>query len=180
LPHQAPDAPTPDLERLVEVLTRHRVEYVLVGGGAARLFGATRVTEDTDCLARRTDENLDRLAAAMRELSARLRVEGLTDEESSALPVTIDRRTLSALEISTWTTDAGWFDVLANIPNGAGERLSFDDVIETAVVVDVGETVVSLASLDVIIASKEWANRPKDLSALPELRRLRNASGDRR
>ncbi len=161
------------------MLSRHRVEYVLVGGGAARLFGATRVTEDTDCLARRTDENLDRLAAAMRELTARLRVEGLTDEEASALPVTIDRRTLSALEISTWTTDAGWFDVLANIPSSAGARLTFEDVIVTAVVVDVGETAVPLASLDVIIASKEWANRPKDRVALPELRGLRDALGDR-
>jgi len=33
--------------------------------------------------------------------------------------------------------------------------------------------VLRVASLDDIIASKEWSNRPKDREALPELRSLR-------
>jgi len=31
-----------------------------------------------------------------------------------------------------------------------------------------------VAGLDDVIASKEWANRPKDHEALPELRQLRD------
>ncbi len=82
---------------------------------------------------------------------------------------------LSEMEISTWTTDAGWFDVLSDIPSRDGQRLRYEDVIGNAVVLEVGDVTVTVASLDVIIESKEWANRPKDLAALPELRDLRDA-----
>jgi hypothetical protein len=66
----------PDVGRIVETLGRHDVEYLLVGGVAASSHGAGRPTFDFDCLAQRTSENLERLANAMRELNARLRVEG--------------------------------------------------------------------------------------------------------
>jgi len=39
-----------------------------VGGVAAGAYGATRLTSDFDCVVRRAAENLDRLAAALREL----------------------------------------------------------------------------------------------------------------
>jgi hypothetical protein len=38
---------------------------------------------------------------------------------------------------------------------------------------------VRVAALDDIIASKEWANRPKDHEALTELRRLATDRGER-
>ncbi len=66
--------PGPDVPRLTAVLNRHRVDYVLVGGVAATLHGALRPTLDLDFLVERNDENLSRMAAALRELNARLRV----------------------------------------------------------------------------------------------------------
>lgn len=77
--------PTFDADRIVETLARHGVDYLLVGGLAARQHGATRPTGDLHCLARFEDDNLIRLAAAMRELNARLRAEGLSDAESIEL-----------------------------------------------------------------------------------------------
>ena len=74
--------------------------------------GASRETKEFDCLVRRVRDNLDRLAAAMRELNARLRVQGLSEVEAAGLPLQIDALTLNALEISTWSTDAGDLDVL--------------------------------------------------------------------
>jgi hypothetical protein len=68
------------------------------------MYGASRPTFDVDCLPRRTEANLDNLAAAMRELGARIRSEGLTDDEAKKLPTQIDRVTLASMEISTWTT----------------------------------------------------------------------------
>lgn len=161
-------------ERLVEVLDRHEVEYLLVGGVAARVYGASRETKDIDCLVRRTRANLDRLAAAMRELHARLRVEGLTDAEAALLPVQIDAVTLNAIEISTWRTDAGDLDVLVGIPGRDGGRRLYDELAADARDLDYAGIAVRVAGLDDIIASKEWANRPKDLEALPELYELRD------
>ncbi|MGI8984092.1 MAG: hypothetical protein ACR2HM_06115 [Acidimicrobiales bacterium] len=91
----------PDLARIADTLARHRVEYLLVGGIAARAHGARRLTYDVDCVAARAEGNLDRLARAMRELHARLRVEGLSDDEAALLPVHISGATLARMETST-------------------------------------------------------------------------------
>src|SRR6266540_2614359 len=102
-----PAEPPPlDIARVIAVLDRHGVEYILVGGAAAQAHGAQRLTKDVDCLAQRGAENLERLAGALRELNARLRIAGLTDDEAAALPVQIDRETLGRMEISTWRTIA--------------------------------------------------------------------------
>ena len=66
--------PELDLPRLIEVLNRHEVEYLLVGGIAAAAYGAERKTEDADCVVRRERSNLESLASALRELHARLRI----------------------------------------------------------------------------------------------------------
>ena len=124
-----PPVPDPDhspqgLPRLIEVLERHGVEYLIVGGAAAYAYGASRPTEDIDCVVRRDRANLDRLAAALRELGARLRVAGMTDEEARQLPVQIDATTLDMAGMITWMTDAGPFDVLAGL-EGRDGRLAY-------------------------------------------------------
>ena|SRR5665811_1195947 len=59
-----PDGPPHDLGRLIEVLDRHGVEYLMVGGVAAIGYGAERPTEDADCVVRRERANLNRGADA--------------------------------------------------------------------------------------------------------------------
>jgi hypothetical protein len=46
-----------DPQRVVEVLKRHQVEYVLVGGYAAQLYGTRRPTYDIDITPSTTLEN---------------------------------------------------------------------------------------------------------------------------
>lgn len=167
-----PEATHLDIDRLLATLDRHHVDFLLVGGVAAIAHGATRPTMDLDCLARRSRQNLERLAAAMRELNARLRVAGLSDEEAAELPAKLDSDTLARLEISTWRTDAGDFDVLTDLPARDGRRLRYDELIGRAAVQEVHGVAVPVAALEDVIASKEWADRPKDRAALPELREL--------
>lgn len=64
-------------EAHLATLNRHRVLYVLIGGLAATLHGSTARTADTDICPQRTEENLERLARALRELHARIRTEGV-------------------------------------------------------------------------------------------------------
>jgi hypothetical protein len=84
-----------DVLRIMRVLNHHGVEYLLVGGAAAVIHGAERQTQDFDCVAQSSQENLQRLAVAMRELNARLHVEGLTDPEASTLPLALDAAMLA-------------------------------------------------------------------------------------
>ena len=57
-------------------------------------------------------------------------------------------------------------------PIGRGHR-TFDELITRAERLDLSGLVVQVAALDDVIESKQWADRPKDRDALPELLRLR-------
>ena len=158
--------------RALESLDRHGVEYVLVGGLGARAHGATRPTSDIDLVPDGDDDNLARLAAALLELNARLRVGGMTDDEARQLPVQLDAETLRSFGSSTWMTDAGPIDVLRDLRDRQGGDVTFDALISRGVDQQIGAVVVHVAALDDIIASKEHADRDKDREALPELRNL--------
>jgi hypothetical protein len=179
-----PPTPESDLARIVEVLDRHGVEYLIVGGHASRAYGATRTTQDTDCLVKTERENLARVAAALKELNARLRVTGLSDEEAAALPVQIDAILNQQTDFSNWRTDAGDLDVMKAMPGPDGAPRRYEDLAGDARVLDYAGVYIRVASLNAIVASKEFANRPKDRDALPELRqlqeRMRGARHDRR
>lgn len=178
-----PDGPRHDLRRLIEVLDRHGVEYLLVGGAAATAHGAERPTDDADCVVCRGRDNLDRLALALSELNARLRVGGMTDAEARLLPVQLDAAALEAAGMSTWMTDAGPFDMLAGLEAPDGRLVPYEELVERAAVFQGDGFVIRTAGLDDIINAKERAGRPKDHDALPELheireRERREADGD--
>ncbi|HSH60548.1 MAG TPA: hypothetical protein VK988_13110 [Acidimicrobiales bacterium] len=174
-PH--PEGPSLDVARILDALERHHVQFLVVGGTAAAAYGAVRPTDDFDCLPERSEDNLGRLSAAMRELNARLRVEGLTDVEAQQLPTHIDAVSLGQMELSTWRTDAGPFDVLADLPNRDGQHLRYEDLLPRAVTIALHDLHVRVAALDDLISSKEWADRPKDHEALPELHALHTRHG---
>ena len=53
-----------------------------------------------------------------------------------------------------------------------GGRHAYDDLVDRAVRHRIRAVVVLVADLDDIVSSKEFADRPKDREALPELRAL--------
>jgi len=173
----APDSAGPphDLARLIEVLDRHGVDYLLAGGAAARAYGAERLTEDADCVVRRERTNLDHLAGAMRELNARLRVSGMSDDDARQLPVQLDGNMLASADISTWMTDAGGFDVLPGLVGADGLLVSYEDLAQRQTIIRGEGFTIRAAALEDIITAKELAGRPKNHDALPELRALRDA-----
>lgn len=168
-----PRAPAFDPEMLLGALNRHGVAYVLVGGFAARALGAKRPTTDIDVCAQWTNDNLDRLAAALRELGAGLRVQ----DDPAPFPVPIDARLLGQLELSTWRTPHGDIDVLRGLPSGQRQLVPYDQLLIRAEHATLDGVAVAIASLDDIIRSKEVTDRPPDREALPELRQLRASMG---
>lgn len=165
-------------DRILQALCHHHVQFVVVGGVAARAHGARRATTDLDCVLNPERANLERVAAALRDLSARLRVAGMSDGEARRLPVRIDARTLAAFGSSTWMTDGGPLDLLVELRMADGSRRSFAELFANASVIHVGTLTARVAALADVIGSKEFANRPKDREALPELRGLLSRQGD--
>ena len=58
---------TPEFREFLECLNRAEVEYLLVGGYAVNFYGYHRFTEDIDFWIAASDENFQRLLAAIRE-----------------------------------------------------------------------------------------------------------------
>jgi hypothetical protein len=153
-----------DPERLLQTLNRHGVAYVIVGGVAAVAHGSTLPTEDVDVTPARDRDNFDRLAAALREIGARLR----SEREPDGIEFPCDGAFLSSHStILNLVTDLGDVDLViepAGFPGG------YDDLVDHAIAIDVGDGMSTrVASLDDVITSKRAAGRTKDLAALPYL-----------
>jgi hypothetical protein len=156
----------------LRTFNEHGVNYVLIGGYASSVLGAPIITNDVDVCYERTPENMDRLAAALQELGATLRVAGVDKE----LPFVLDRRTIAAGDSFTFRTDAGDLDVVGT-PSGTG---GFRDLDADATSYDLGEgLIVRVVSLDDLIRMKEAASRPKDEAHLHVLAALKQRIEER-
>lgn len=158
-----------DAPAILTVLDHHHVDYVIVGGYAAQLHGATRPTTDIDVTPSTTPDNLDRLARALRDLRAGIRVDDLPD----GLPFDTSAEALRGVRMLNLRTPHGDLDI-AFTPEGTS---GYDDLSRSAERRIVGGIEIQLASLQDIIRSKEAAGRAKDFVALPELHRLAQECG---
>ena len=158
-------------DELLAALLGREVRFLVVGGIAARLHGATRTTNDLDVCVPWARENFDRLAAALEALDARLDLPA----ELGEFEVRPSSELLGRTSMTRWRTRAGILDILREIPAGErGAPLDYGQLEQQAVRVRAAESTVLVAALDDIIASKQHAGRAKDHEALPELYALRN------
>ncbi len=151
---------------LLRLLEGHRVEFIVVGGIAARLRGAPLLTQDVDITPSTDRTNLERLAAALRDLDARLRT--ATEPDGVAFP--FDPALLESASVWTLTTKHGDLDLVVSPAGTQGFRDLITDADRLKVAVD-PELLVNVASLADVIRSKEAAGRDKDRAALPLLRK---------
>lgn len=163
-----PDPIEFDAEEIVRVLNAHGVEYVLIGGLACVLQGAPIGTFDVDITPARTEANLARLAAALADLDAALRVPGQPDP----VVVPIDTRTFRHMLTVTFRTRAGDLDV-ALLPDGTD---GYPDLVRRRIDIDIDGVVFPVAALSDVIRSKAAAGRAKDLAVLDLLREVARRS----
>jgi len=160
-----PDAPPLQASELFRLLDRHGVRYVVVGGLAGTVYGATRVTFDIDLVPEWSDDNLESLAAALREAEAE--------------PFPIDAATLRGFEVSTWRTRLGDIDLIVGTPTARrGTLARYETLATRARSREVFGVTILVAGIDDLIESKQALAREADLVALPELYRLRDRLAD--
>src|SRR5688500_18638135 len=96
-----------DPELLLRALSRHRVNFVLIGGLAARLHGFPRLTADAEITPAADRRNLDRLAAALNELDAKVYTESVPE----GLAFDCSAGTLARARMCNLVTSAGRLDI---------------------------------------------------------------------
>jgi hypothetical protein len=153
-----------DPVRSFQTLNRHGVQYVVIGGFAGKLLGSTILTVDIDVCYARDPANLERLAAALRELHAELR------GAPQGIPFKLDARTLRKGNNFTFVTDAGDLDILG-MPTGTD---GYSALRRNATELDLGEVTVWVAGIEDLIAMKRASGRLRDLAHLEVLAALRD------
>jgi hypothetical protein len=146
----------------LKALDRHGVRFVVIGGFAGRFWGSNSITNDLDICYARDRKNFEALAAALRELGARLR--GAPPD----IPFLLDAKTLEMGDHFTFETNVGALDCLGTPQGSQG----YPDLIQGATVMDVEGVRVPVAALEDVMRLKRAAGRPKDRAELEILAAL--------
>jgi hypothetical protein len=153
-----------DLIAPLRSLKQHDVQFVLIGGLAAAVWGSSLVTFDVDVCYERSMANCERLAAALREMQATLR------GAPAGLPFQLDARTIRAGDSFTFETTYGAFDCLGT-PSGTS---GYADLLRNSAVFEVADDLsVHVASIDDLLRMKRAAGRVKDRSAIEILEAIK-------
>ena len=142
-------APLPFSEselRLLRILLKRKVRFMVVGLSAATLQGAPVVTQDVDLWFENLGEQ--KMSVALREVGA------------AYVPPSINNPPMLA------GPGAELFDIVIRM-DGLG---TFSEEIKNCVEIPLGRHKLKVLALDRILASKIAANRPKDRLTIPVLR----------
>ncbi len=139
------------------------IRFVVIGGVALGAHGSNYATKDVDFAYAVESENLERLAAFLPTIHARVSGRPANDG------FVISTMTLQRARFLNLYTDLGEVDVMREI----GGIDSFEGLWERAIPMDLGGFVVRVASIDDLIAMKRSANRPKDQAHIYELLALK-------
>jgi hypothetical protein len=158
-----------EFERLLRRLIECRIEFVLVGGFAAVVYGASLVTQDLDISLKFSRENLDRLDAALRDLHP---VHRLTPNE---LPLEITDANWASLKNLYLRTDWGILDCLGEIA-GLGD---YSRVVEQSELVEFPFGSYRILTMDGLIRAKEAMGREHDRRAVTQLKIIQSRNQPR-
>lgn len=154
----------PRLAHFASILRKHGVEFIVIGGQAEAIFGSPRVTYDVDLCHRRTDDNLGRLAVALKEIGVSLR--GAPPD----LPFQLDARALALGTNFTFRTPQGDLDLLGWV-EPIGDYHALLKHAERHTFCNDEFLVISLEDL---IRVKQHINRSKDRESLLQLLAIRD------
>ena len=152
-----------DYAGLLRLLTEFKIEYVVVGGVAAKAERLARFTVDVDVVYRRTPENIQRLVVAFGPHRPYLR------GAPPGLPFLWDSETIARGLNFTLVTDLGAVDLLGEIAGG-GTYEHLSPYVEFKRAFDIE---IPCLNLEKLIEVKRAAGRKKDLEAIAELEALR-------
>lgn len=151
--------------QLLKVLSDARVEFVIVGGTAAVLHGASTATYDLDVLMAFSQTNCERLLDAVRPLHP------THAHRPDRLPLSVAAHDLVQYRNLYLETDLGRLDVLGALPPIADATA----IVDRALTMNVDGLSVKVISIDDLITVKAAMGRPKDKQTEIELRAIASA-----
>lgn len=153
---------------LIKLLAGKEIDFVLVGGLAVALQGYQRVTMDVDVVLAMDTGNLERFIAAAREAGLRPTIP--VPIESLARPELIEQwhreKGMPAFSLRGAEAQATVLDVLVR------PVVPYAELHRDALMVEMGNARVPVASIPHLIAMKTGTGRGKDRIDIDELKKL--------
>ncbi len=145
---------TQDMKDLIEIMERHEVQYVLVGGFAVNFYGYIRTTQDVDVLVNPSSENARRMVNALDEFGF----------GSGGVPAEYFETEGTAIHMGVEPNRIDLLTSLRGISNEEifkrKERVKYEDIF------------LNLISLEDLLVCKKKSDRLKDLADADELERM--------
>ena len=151
-----------NLRKLFGALQDREVDFIIIGGVAARAHGSARVTQDVDICYARNTTNLERLVLALKPLKPYIR------GAPPGLPFEWSVATLRAGLNFILTTTAGDIDLLGEVTGGG----TYEDLESHTIRARIYDRETLVIDLPWLIRTKRAAGRPRDLEAIAELMAL--------
>jgi len=146
---------------ILRTLSGAGVDFIVVGGVAATLYGSPGQTFDVDMVHSQEPENISRLLGALQNLDAIYRIQPERRLRPSASHP-------ASPEHQNFLTRYGPMDLLGTI----GRGLSYSDLLSDSVIMKAAEDLtVRVIDLETLIAIKEELATEKDRAMLPILQR---------
>lgn len=148
-----------DYREILEILARHEIRYILIGGVCAVAHGAPMTTFDVDILYDVSNDNVDRILNALHDMQAYHREPG-----ERRLPP--DRAAIERGGPALFATAHGALYMLGLV----AKRYTYDDLLPHTVNLTLRDE-FSLPALDLetLIRVKRETGRTKDFTMLPIL-----------
>jgi hypothetical protein len=149
--------------RLFEVLARHGVPFLVIGGHAVSFHGYVRGTEDTDIVWMRSPESESGLLAALRELNAEYIGNAIDPATGIERTHPVTASFIRSQSLMMLCTTAGFLDLFDYVPGYPDESVAV--LFESSREVEG----IRFVSLEWLRRLKAAAGRPKDLLDLENL-----------
>ena len=153
-----------DLKKLLETLLENKIDFVLIGGFAAVVHGSTLVTQALDICMAMSDYNVENLRKILKDYDPWHRM-----NRKARLSFLEHPKTTEGLNNIYLQTDLGILDILSETqPAG-----NFETIKKNSIEIPLYGHKCKIISIDDLIKVKEKMNRPKDVQAVIELKKIR-------
>jgi len=156
-----------DIRAILGELAREGVDFLIIGGVAVGYHGHIRATKDVDVVPDPDPANLEKLTIALRKMGAE--VEGADEFDDGELPDPLDPEALALGGNWVLQTRLGRLDIMQWI----GDDALWAKLSPSAIEDEVGGIPIKMVGYEDLLALKELAGRPEDLTDLQRLRQAR-------
>ncbi len=157
---------TQDFLTLLSKLNHCQVRFVIIGGFAGVVYGATAVTQDIDICCEFTTENLLRLQEALADLHP---VHRMTP---GRVKLKLTEKNCKDFKNLYLDTDLGQLDCISYV-KGVGD---FEKCRQASRMIEVDDERFHVLTIEALIQAKQAMNRPRDKETIIQLEAIRRAA----